>query len=249
MTDQAATALREAERWLGFQARANNSTPFGELTGYDGQVWSGSFIDYVFFKSGLVIPSCVQTGSGLGEFIRQRRVYKNPQPGDIVFFKFATDNSLGMMHVGLVKDTRRWRTDGLIQTIEAQVNSGLPKGDPAQTGVFERVRSGHEVVAFARPQFRPGIWGKLKTGSLGKIKEETVRPGRRNKNIGLVQLALTTTVGLGDVTVDMFDTETQRAYAHWQRVLGYVGNDVTGIPDLRSLQALGERSKLFSVEA
>lgn len=244
--------IKEAERWLGFQARAHNSTPFGELAGYDGQVWSGSFIDYVFFNAGLVIPSCTQTGQGLGEFIKQRRVYKNPQPGDIAFFNFATDGRFGMMHIGLVKDTRRWKTDGLVQTIEGQVNSGLPKGDPAQTGVFERVRSKHDIICFARPaqnRLRPGISLKKQTGGLGKINAETVKPGRRNKNIGLVQLALTKTVGLGHVTPDMFDSETQRAFAHWQRIAGYVGNDATGIPDERSLRALGSRSRVFELDA
>lgn len=243
--------LTEAEAWLGFQSRGHGATPFSELAGYNGQVWSGAFIDYVFFKAGTVIPSCVQTASGLGEFIKQRRTYQNPQPGDIVFYTFATDNDFGMLHCGLVKDIRRWKTDGLVQTIEGHVNSGLAKGDPGQTGVFERVRSKHDIICFARPNFklRPGIGIKRQTGGLGKINEETVRPGRRNKSIGLVQLALVKTVGLGHVTPDMFDSETQRAYSHWQRTLGYVGLDVTGIPDERSLRALGSRSGVFELDA
>jgi hypothetical protein len=83
---------------------------------------------------------------------------------------------------------------------------------------------------------------------MAAIDTETVRPGRRNKSIGLVQAGLARTVGLGKVTVDMFDTETERAYAHWQRTLGYVGNDARGIPDLRSLRTLGERTGLFTTE-
>jgi hypothetical protein len=178
-----------------------------------------------------------------------RRVYKNPRPGDIVFFSFAvTGESYGMPHVGLVTKTDRWKADGLVQTIEGNVGSGLPKGDPGLTGVFSRVRSRHEVIGFGRPAFRPAILRRTGMAGTTRIDVETVRPGRRNKSIGLVQAGLARTVGLGKVTVDMFDAETERAYAHWQRTLGYVGTDARGIPDLRSLRTLGERTGLFTTE-
>ena len=58
MTDNVRTVIDEAERWLGFRPAGNMSTPFGELAGYNGQTWAGMFIDYIFFKAGVVIPSC-----------------------------------------------------------------------------------------------------------------------------------------------------------------------------------------------
>jgi len=115
-------------------------------------------------------------------------------------------------------------------------------------GVFERVRSRHEILGFGRPAFRPAILRRSGLAGKETISLETVRPGRRNKSIGLVQAGLVKTVGLGKVTVDMFDGETERAYAHWQRMLGYVGPDAGGIPDLRSLRTLGERTGIFNVE-
>jgi hypothetical protein len=249
VTDNVRAVVDEAERWLGFRPAGNMSTPFGELSGYNGQTWAGMFVDYVFFKAGVVIPSCGYSPTGLAEFVRQRRLYKKPRPGDVVFFSFpVTGENYGMPHVGLVKATDRWNADGLIKTIEGNISSGLPKGDPGLAGVFERVRSRHEVLGFGRPAFRPAILRRTGLAGKGTVDGETVRPGRRNRSIGLVQAGLVKTVGLGKVTVDMFDGETERAYAHWQRMLGYVGPDARGIPDLRSLRALGERTGLFTVE-
>jgi hypothetical protein len=110
VTDNVRAVIDEAERWLGFRPAGNMSTPFGELSGYNGQTWAGMFIDYVFFKAGVVIPSCGYSPTGLAEFTSRRRVYKNPRPGDIVFFSFAvTGESYGMPHVGLTGLCRRSR--------------------------------------------------------------------------------------------------------------------------------------------
>ncbi len=249
MTDNVKAVVDEAERWLGFRPAGNTSTPFGELSGYNGQTWAGMFIDYIFFKAGVVIPSCGYSPTGLAEFVRRGRLYKKPRPGDVVFFSFpVTGENYGMPHVGLVKATDRWNVDGLVKTIEGNISSGLPKGDPGLAGVFERVRSRHEILGFGRPAFRPAILRRTGLAARETISLETVRPGRRNKSIGLVQAGLVKTVGLGKVTVDMFDGETERAYARLQRTLGYVGPDAGGILDIRSLWTLGERTGLFTVE-
>lgn len=241
--DQVSKVLETAQAWLGYVPVAGGKSEFGERVGHDGRIWNGSFIDVVFFDSGLVIPSCVQTGQGLAEFIRAGRVVKDPQPGDIMFMTVTGDDSFGMPHIGLVLDTTRFKTDGLVQTIEACVSSGLPKSDPGVRGVFKRVRTVHDVLAFCRPAYSPII----ETGG-PEIKLDSVRPGRRNKHIGLVQLALKKETGLVGETVDMFDGRTQEAYAHWQRILGYV-NRATGVPDLASLKKLGERTGAFSISS
>jgi hypothetical protein len=199
------------------------------------------------------IPSCVYSSSGLAEFIKQGRVKNKPQPGDIVFFAFPTGDNFGVSHVGLVADTSRWKTDGLVGTIEAQVNSGLPKSDPHLRGVFRRIRSQHEIIAFARPDFKkkaqPGA-NKSETDQRASLTLISIRPGRRNKSIGLVQLALMKVTGsLGKITVDMFDGQTQHAYARWQRQIGYANDRATGVPDAISLQLLGEITGVFKLEA
>lgn len=244
---QTGALIETAQAWLGFTQAAGMKTPFGERTGYDGHVWAGAFLDTIFFDAGLEIPACVYPPSGLAEFIRCGRVVTQPQPGDIVFFVFATGELFGVMHCGLVVDTSAWRETGLFYTIEACVNSGLPRSDPSLRGVYKRRRARHEVLAFCRPADKGPV------GETGQpapvITFETVRPGRRNNNIGLVQLALRQVTGLVGETPDMFDGSTQSAYAHWQRIIGYVGPDASGIPDPASLQLLGDRTRKFKLDA
>lgn len=241
------TVVTSAEAWLGYVAPPNGRTVFGERTGYDGNIWSGSFIDFIFKEAGVTIPSCVYSPSGLAEFFKMGRVKTRPQPGDIVFFTFATGEIFGTPHVGLVADTSRYRTDGLVGTIEANVNSGLPKSDTSVRGVFRRVRSKHEIIGFARPTYRPGA-KKASTGQRALVQLEHIRPGRRNISVGLVQLALNKVTGsLGKITPDLFDGSTQHAYARWQRINGYVGERANGVPDEASLRLLGETTGIFEL--
>lgn len=239
--------VASAEAWLGYVAPPNGRTVFGERTGYDGNIWSGSFIDFVFKEAGVTIPSCVYSPSGLAEFYKAGRVKMRPQPGDIVFFVFPTGETFGTPHVGLVADTSRYRTDGLVGTIEANVNSGLPKSDTSVRGIFRRVRSQHEIIGFGRPTYRPVV-KKASTGQRALVQLEHIRPGRRNISVGLVQLALNKVTGsLGKITPDLFDGSTQHAYARWQRIIGYVGERANGVPDEASLRLLGETTGIFEL--
>lgn len=241
------TVVTSAEAWLGYVAPPNGRTVFGERTGYDGNIWSGSFIDFIFKEAGVTIPSCVYSPSGLAEFFKMGRVKTRPQPGDIVFFVFPTGETFGTPHVGLVADTSRYRTDGLVGTIEANVNSGLPKSDTSVRGIFRRVRSQHEIIGFGRPTYRPVV-KKASTGQRALVQLEHIRPGRRNISVGLVQLALNKVTGsLGKITPDLFDGSTQHAYARWQRIIGYVGERANGVPDEASLRLLGETTGIFEL--
>ena len=121
--EQTPKVLESAQAWLGYTQQSGGKSVFGERTGHDGRPWNGSFIDVVFFDAGLEIPSCVQTGQGLAEFIRDGRVVNKPQPGDIVFFATGTDGLFDMPHVGLVADTSRFDGSGLVGTIEGGVSS------------------------------------------------------------------------------------------------------------------------------
>jgi hypothetical protein len=165
-----------------------------------------------------------------------------------VFFTFPTGEIFGTPHVGLVADTSRFKTDGLVGTIEANVNSGLPKSDTAVRGVFRRVRSRHEIIGFGRPTYRPVV-KKASTGQRATIPFEHIRPGRRNISVGLVQLALNKVTGsLGKITPDLFDGSTQHAYARWQRIIGYVGERANGVPDEASLRLLGDLTGVYQLQ-
>ena len=241
--------LETATAWLGYTPLGNRSE-FAERVGYPGVTWAGAFIDCIFHDAGLVIPSVTYPASGLAEFIKARRVFEKPQPGDIAFFTFATGSPFETMHVGLVVDTRDWETAHTVRTIEGDVPSGLAKSDPSLRGVFNRVRDGHEIVTFARVQ--PAHDKKEETaqpGSLPVLDYRRVTSGRRNKDIGLLQLALKQVTGLVGEVPDMFDGRTKHAYARWQRITGRVGADASGLPDRASLQLLGERTRKFKLDA
>lgn len=239
--------IESAEKYLGYQARPGNDSIFGRTVGYNGLTWSGSFIDVVAREAGVSVPACVYSTSGLAEFIRRRAWREKPQPGDIVFFNFPTDEAFGSMHVGLVTDSSRWETDGLLETIEAQVNSGMPKASLTRDGVFRRARSKHEVLGFGRPAYREKAYDL--TG-VPEINVGNIRPGKRNREIELVQRALVLKVGLRHgYKPGTYDGRTQKAYAHYQRIIGFVGDHVNGIPDIDSLQRLGRETGTFTATA
>jgi hypothetical protein len=244
--------LDETRSHLGYRPRPGGISEFALRTGYKGETipWSGSFIDCVARDAGVVIPSCVYSSSGLSEFVLSRRAHTDPRPGDIVFYNFPTGAQFGMPHVGIVMACDEYMQTGAFLAIEANVNPGLPKGHADRDGIYERVRYKDDVIMFGRPDFdfRQGVEHKMQTGHLF-IKEHNVRPGRQNPDVQTVQLALSTIVTLDDSIVwSKFDSTTQRAYSRWQRLIGYVYPDSTGIPDLASLKLLGERSGIFEVK-
>jgi hypothetical protein len=240
--------IRHAEAYVGLTARPGSVSPFGGTVGYQGLTWSGSFIDVVARESGISIPACVYSPSGLAEFIRLKRWRAKPQPGDIVFFTFPTDEMFGMPHVGLVTDTSRWKLDGLVETIEAQTDSGMPKGQQQRDGVYKRQRTAHEILGFGRPSFRPAREKKSLTGK-PEVNPNHVRPGNKgNRSTATVQLALVAKVGLRPgYRPGVFDGRTKAAYMHFQRSIGFAGMDVNGIPTADTLSRLGKDTGYFTL--
>lgn len=249
-TELQQTFLDNALSHVGYRTRPGGVSDFGRRVGYSGHElpWDGAFIDCVAIDSGLVIPSCVHTPSGLAEFSFDGRLRSRPEPGDVVFFSFSTGTAWGTPHVGIVTDTSAWDDRDLLTVVEAQTDSGLARGSADRDGVYQRVRWRYEVLAFARPNFerRPGRGLKMQTDSLG-VRARAVRPGKRNRDVQTVQLSLASVVGLRDYEPGLFDAATKRAYARWQRRLGYVGPDASGDPDPKSLTRLGDETKLFWV--
>lgn len=239
--------LALARSYLGYQCRAGNSSTFGDLTGYRGLPWDGSFIDVVAREAGVRLPSCVYSMSGLAEFIKRRRWRENPQPGDIAFFTFSTGDDFGSPHVGIVSDVTDWSRFGRVRVIEANVNSGLPKGSPVNDGVFERTRYNFDMLGFGRPDFsrQPAILDDKNADGQPVVTISNLQPGKRNKDVERIQLALAQTVSLRNVKRGAFDGQTQAAYARWQRSIGLVGSRANGIPDFDSLNRLGLETKLF----
>lgn len=244
--------LETARSHLGYKTRPSGANEFANRTGYYGEniPWSGAFIDCVARDSEIFLPACVYTPSGLAEFIADGRLVTTPEPGDIVFYSFPTGAQFGMPHCGIVAWAEEFMQTGMFRAIEAQINSGLPKASTDRNGVFERVRWRHEVIAFVRPDFsrRPAkATNKMQTGNV-LIKLQSVRPGRQNPAVQTVQDALVRLCDLRNHNAGEFDAATQQAYARWQRQIGFVYPDCTGVPDLASLRLLGEFSGSFDIK-
>jgi hypothetical protein len=248
--------LEVARGYLGYRTRPSGLSDFAVQTGYKGHAipWSGAFVDVVARNAEIFMPACVYTSSGLAEFTHSRRIVSEPQPGDVVFYAFPTTDQFGMPHCGIVTDVSTYRETDTFMAIEGQVSSGLPRASQSADGVFERVRWRYDVLAFARPDFsrilrRPGVGNENADGlPYEPVRTDRVRPGRRGQDVQVVQNALTRIAGLGGHEPGVFDAATQRAYSRWQRQIGTVYPDCTGVPDLPSLRLLGQVAESFYVE-
>lgn len=112
--------------------------------------WCAVFISWLFkAEQSLCIKtaSCVQM---LEWFEKRGQLVKIPQPGDIVFFKYSTNNRR-TNHVGLVVSY-----DGkVINTIEGNTSSSS-KGSQDNGGMVAQRNRYSNIVAYARPKYQQG---------------------------------------------------------------------------------------------
>lgn len=244
--------IAQARSHLGYRAHPGMVNQYGGLVGYNGLPWSGAFVDVVARETGIILPACVYSPSGLAEFSKQGRVHTRPRPGDIVFYSFATGEAgdFGMPHVGIVTEVTDWDRHGRFKAVEGQTGSGLARGNQSKDGVFERVRFEHDVLAFARPEWKrlaPASSDFREEDGRPELKFASIRVDKRNPAVEQIQLALGVKCGLRNANRGMWDGPTRAAYARWQRAIGYVGKDVTGMPDSDSLERLGRETGYWRV--
>jgi len=125
--------------------------------------WCATFVSWLFkAEQGLCkkTASCVDM---LDWFEKRGQVVKNPQAGDIVFFKYSTNNRR-TNHVGLVVSV----SGNCINTIEG--NTSTTSQDNGGC-VMQRNRYSH-IVAYARPKY---ITGTLTNISDHKPLEEIAK--------------------------------------------------------------------------
>jgi len=233
--------INTALGYVDYKPRPGGLTDFGRRTGYNGHEipWSGSFVDCVARDAQILIPACVYTPTGLAEFIFQKRWRAEPKIGDIAFFSFSTkpNDPFSMPHVGIVVDTTGWKNGGEFVTVEAQIDNT----------VKTVLRWKYETSGFGRPDFkkRPALGTVGKTEPVSIIFEK-IRPASRGRDVLNVQIALSQVTDLQNHQPAIFDTTTQRAFARWQRMIGFVGADATGVPNRQSLERLSQVTGLFS---
>jgi len=267
--------LTSARKYLGYTSEALGGSGFASKVGYSNKPWSGAFIDVVARAAGLDLPSFTYVPAALAEFLRTGNISRRPRPGDIAIFNFSStsDNGgFGMQHAGIVTDVRELRTNGRFLTIEGNVTGTSAYQN--KDGVHQRIRHVTDVVVFCRPEeFQGGRlirrsaqlltkWilklftrearAELKAIEAAAASQETVRsklvrPGTRNKDIELVQLALSQVTDIRGAERGKWDGSTSAAFARFQRNIGRVGPDATGMPDQASLQRLASETRIFTI--
>lgn len=264
--------LDAARQYLGYKTELGNRSMFGQRLGYETAPWAGAFIDVIAREAGVHVPSCVYTPTALAAFIKNGQLTNRPQEGDLVFFNFASKNetasAFSTPHIGLVVDTREYSSTGRFLTIEGDTAS--PKQQTG-TGVHMKTRYSTDVLTFARPEefnrklsifnLLMNLW-KLVTVRTeldaedkellqvnNEIKIQSLQPGKRNRDVEIIQAALGLTVGLKGAARGTWDAATANAYINFQRKIGYVGPAADGIPTRQSLQRLATDSGLFKLKA
>jgi hypothetical protein len=269
--------IETANKYVGYQSENLGRNIFGERVGYLTAPWAGAFIDVVARESGLHLPSFTYTPAALAEFIRQGKISRTPQPGDIAIFNFASNSgpaasAFSSPHCAIVTDTRYVNTTGVFMTIEGNVAG---TGQYKQfDGVHPKSRHLTDVVLFCRPVAKSSAAARIPhlliklvkklTGSgpdkleLQEIQEaariqETVslralRANTRNKQIATVQLALSQVTDIKDVERGKWDGQTAAAFARFRRNIGIVGSAASASdPDLPTLKRLASDTGLFQV--
>lgn len=267
--------IKSAQQYLGYSAEQLGRNKFGQKVGYDAQPWAGAFIDVVAREAGLKLPSFTYTPAALAEFIRQGNFSRDPRPGSIAIYNFSSNvghaaDLFSMPHCGIVTDVREFSETGKFITVEG--NTEGPTSHQKKDGVYQKVRSINEVLVFCHPQraarqtFNERLIKlldrgrtKLDTDELKFVEEaarnpqplrldKEIRPGDRNKKIEIIQLALGTVTDIRGCQPGKWDGITAAACARYQRMVGYVGSDADGLPDVNMLKRLAKDTGLFSVE-
>jgi len=266
--------IENAQQHLGYTAEQLGRNKFGEKVGYNAQPWGGAFIDVCARDAGLKIPAFTSTSAALAEFIRSGNFSRSPEPGSIAIYNFSSNvghaaDPFGQPHCGIVTDVREFQETGKFITIEGNTVGSTTHQN--KDGVYQKVRSINDVILFCLPQ-RPGsrtfnerliriLDGgrtKLESDELKFIEEaarvpqkleinKEIRPGDRNKKIEIIQLALGTVTDLRGAEPGRWDSVTTTACARYQRMIGYVGVDADGLPDVNTLKRLARDTGLFEL--
>jgi hypothetical protein len=251
--------LELATSYEGYSAAAGSPDIFSSKVGKPGAHWNGIYVDVVMMEAGFELPTThVATAAALRYYMMSGRLHTKPKPGDVAFFTFPTDSESGpynQMHVGIVTGSENFLRDGSFKVIEGQIDAGLPRGGrQPRNGVHVRTRYATDVVGFGRPalvmkSLTDGDQDpeQLKLSTKPVIKASIMKPGLKHKQVTVLQLELRMNGLLVGSTTGILDARTISAFANFQRSIGYVGSEVTGIPDKQSLNRLAQIRQTFNV--
>lgn len=187
-------------------------------------------------------------------------------------------SQFGAPHCGLVVDTRELRSNGRFLTIEGNVTGstsyqqfdGVHQKIRYTTDViafcrpanFERgVRkflrdagsASFKLVARLRMKFSAAERIELAqleeaAAQLQTVDVKKLIQGTKNKQITVVQLALSQVTDIQGAEEGKWDQATASAFARFQRNIGRVGQDANGLPEVTSLGRLAKETNLFKLD-
>lgn len=185
-------------------------------------------------------------------------------------------SSFGSPHCGIVTDVRHLSTNGQFVTVEANTTGTQYQQQdgvyvklrhltdvaffcrPAEfeTGLRKLLadarRSGLQLLTKVKRIFRQELRIELDLITEAASSQLTIdirklQPGTKNKQIAAVQLALSTVTDLTGAEEGKWDQVTASAFARFQRNIGRVGQDASGMPELTTLQRLSKDTGMFQV--
>jgi hypothetical protein len=271
--------IKTAQQYLSYTTDLNGRNMFGQKVGYDSEPWAGAFIDVVAREAGLQLPSFTYSAAALAEFIRQGNFSREAKPGSIAIFNFSSNtghaaSAFSAPHCGIVIDVREFQETGRFITVE-----GNTEGTGAyqkKDGVYQKVRNVNDVAVFCHPNFEGpqrrvtfnerlmklldrgrttfdgSDMAELEAAAKARVKLLTngeIKHGDRNKRVEIIQLALATVTDLRGCEPGKWDSVTAAACSRYQRMIGYVGKDVSGLPDVNTLKRLARETGLFRIDA
>ena len=270
--------IKTAQQYLGYVVDLGGRNIFGQKVGYDSRQWAGAFIDVCAKDAGLQLPSFVYTPAALAEFLRQGNFSREARPGSVAIYNFSSEtgqsaDQFGMPHAGIVVDVREFKSTGRFITVEGNVEgTGVYQ---KKDGVHQRIRSINDVVIFCHPNFDGSMhkktfnerlmawmdrgrteldgsdYAEIATASKEPVKllmNGEIKHGDRNRRVETIQLALATVTDLRGCEPGKWDALTAAACSRYQRMIGFVGKDATGLPDLNTLRRLARETGLFKID-
>ncbi|MGL4998167.1 MAG: hypothetical protein ACRC5T_04300 [Cetobacterium sp.] len=270
-TPQLQLQLLEAARsYVGLTVRPSTNQFLTNARLSGNWQWDGVFVDSILdsvMKNGerKLLPKHQDVSAALSFYIRNGWLKTpgpartGPQPGDLVFFSYSTEDTGSTAflasRLAIVTESTNWKEHGSFQVVEANINSGQPRGSDEWNGVFERTRYASDVIGYVNiPQ-----WMKLKDVQEPEEDRDfshTVRPthlercssraksqaasAESRKSVELVQLALAAHPAsqLQKADRGVFNAKTRAALAAFQRFSGFPSENCAGLPDVFTLQQL-----------
>lgn len=156
---------------IGTIEEGNNLTKYGKFTGFDGQPWCGSFVNWCANQAGVKMHSVVGTAVGAHKFKETNRWSNLPSLGALAFMDFPHDGIDRISHVGIVVDFEHG--SDIVTCIEGNTSG---TGDQRNGGmVMVKQRSlKRDIVGFGVPKFVPykGEFPKVEVKATQTKKEK-----------------------------------------------------------------------------